>query len=115
MHPLTPAERRALRARAHPLHPVVMIGEAGLTPGVLSEIDNALKSHELIKVRVLAADRAERAALIGKICAALDASPVQHIGRILVVYRPRLESAESKPAPRRGRRQRYRPKRQFQN
>ena len=114
MKELTPAERRALRARAHHLHPVVLIGEAGLTPAVLGEIGTALKSHELIKVRVAAAGRAGRAAMIDEICAALDASPVQHIGKILVVFRPRPGAPASKPAPRRGGRPRYRPKRHFQ-
>ena len=115
MKELTPAERRALRARAHPLHPVIMVGEAGLTPAVISEIDRALKSLELIKIRVLGDDRNARAAMIEQICAALDASPVQHIGKILVVFRPRPESAEPKPAPRRGKKPRYRPKRHYQN
>ena len=115
MKELTPAERRALRARAHPLHPVIMIGGAGLTPAVLNEIDIALKSHELIKVRVPGADRSARGALIDKICAALGASPVQHIGKILVIFRPRPEPVEPKPVPRRGRRPKFRPKRHYQN
>ena len=115
MKELTPAERRALRARAHHLHPVIMIGEAGLTPAVLSEIDAALKSHELIKIRVLGDERERRKRLPGEICAALDASPVQRIGKILVVFRPRPEGAEPKPAPHRGKKPRFRPKRSFQH
>jgi RNA-binding protein len=115
MKELTPLERRALRGRAHALHPVVMIGEAGLTPAVLKEVDIALKSHELIKVRVLGDDRDLRASLIGEICAALDAAPVQQIGKILVVFRPRPEPAEPKPAPRPRRKPKFRPKRFFQN
>lgn len=112
---LTSAERRALRARAHHLHPVIMIGEAGLTPAVLKEIDIALKSHELIKIRVLGDDRARRKSLPGEICAALDASPVQQIGKMLVVFRPRPEEAEPRPVPRRGRKPRFRSKRSFQD
>lgn len=92
-----------------------MIGDAGLTPAVLSEVDAALKGHELIKIRVLGTDRAARAAMIGKICAALDASPVQHIGKILVVFRPRPEAPAPKPARPRGRQRRYLPKRHYQN
>src|SRR5262245_11567153 len=115
MNALTSAERRALRARAHALHPVVMIGEAGLTPAVLKEVDIALKSHELIKIRVLGDDRDLRASMIGEICAALDAAPVQQIGKILVVFRPRPEADEPKPAPRRPRKPKFRPKRFFQN
>jgi putative YhbY family RNA-binding protein len=115
MKELTPTERRALRARAHHLHPVIMIGEAGLTPAVLNEIDIALKGRELIKIRVLGDDRTARETQIGAICAALHASPVQHIGKILVVFRPRPEPAAPKPAPRRGRKRRHLPKRRFQN
>ena len=116
MKELTPTERRALRARAHHLHPVVMIGEAGVTPAVLHEIDLALKSHELIKVRVLGDDRQRRRHMPEAICAALDASPVQHIGKILVLFRPRPEDpdAPGKAAPRR-RKPAYRTKRSFQH
>jgi putative YhbY family RNA-binding protein len=88
---LTPAERRALRARAHHVHPVVIVGHHGLTPAVLHEIDVALLAHELIKVRVGSDDRSEREALLTRICAELDAAPVQHIGRLLVVFRPAPE------------------------
>jgi RNA-binding protein len=113
---LTPAERRGLRAQAHHLHPVIMIGEAGATPAVLKEIDIALKSHELIKIRVLGDDRERRSHLDDEICAALGASPVQHIGKILVLYRQRpVEPDAPKPAPRRGRRPKFRTKRSFQN
>ena len=115
MKELTPAERRALRARAHHLHPVVMIGEAGLTPAVLKEIDIALKSHELIKIRALGDDRGWRENLVAEICSALDASPVQHIGKVLVVFRPRPEQDTPKPVPRRGRKPKYHPKRSYQH
>jgi RNA-binding protein len=89
MNPLTPAERRALKARAHHLQPVVLIGEAGVTPAVLGEIDRALTSHELIKVRVPGESRAQRSELAEGICTQLDAATVQGIGRILVIFRPR--------------------------
>ncbi len=114
---LTPAERRALRARAHHLHPIVMIGEAGLTPAVLHEVDVALKSRELIKIRILGEDRERRGRLGEEICAALDAAEVQAIGKILVVFRPRPEEPADakKAAPRRPRKPRFRSKRSFQN
>src|SRR6185436_4937011 len=96
MKDLTPAERRALRARAHALHPIVMVGAAGLTPAVLREIDLALKSHELIKIRMLGDDRDARTAALERISSALDASPVQIIGKILVVFRP---APEPQPEP----------------
>ena len=86
---LSAIQRRDLKARAHALHPVVMIGDAGLTPAVLREIDVSLKSHELIKIRVFGDDREARTALIDDISNRLDAALVQHIGKILVIYRPR--------------------------
>lgn len=95
---LTPAARRALKARAHPLHPVVMISDAGLTPAVIKEIDVNLKSHELIKIRVMGSDRQQRQDLIAEICRTLDASPVQHIGKVLVIFRLRPEPGEKKTA-----------------
>jgi RNA-binding protein len=88
---LTPVERSALRAEAHGLKPVVMIGEAGLTPGVIKEIDLSLDSHGLIKVRVQGDDREARVAMYDTICADLEAAPVQHIGKLLVIYRPKKE------------------------
>lgn len=91
---LNAAQRRELKARAHPLHPVVMISDAGLTPSVLHEIDVNLKSHELIKIRVFGDDRATRAAMIDDISTKLDAALVQHIGKILVIYRPRPEDVQ---------------------
>ena len=88
METLTPAQRRALRAKAHQLHPVVTIGQHGLTPAVLREIDVNLKAHELIKIRVFEDVRAAREALMSEICASLDAAGVQHLGKLLIVWRP---------------------------
>ena len=73
---------------AHSLKPVVMIGAQGLTEAVISEAGRALAAHELIKVRVLGDDRAAREAWLQDICAALDAAPVQHIGKLLLLYKP---------------------------
>lgn len=92
MMTLNAAQRRELKARAHALNPVVMISDAGLTPSVLHEIDVSLKSHELIKIRVFGDDRAARAAMIDDISTKLDAALIQHIGKILVLYRPRPEA-----------------------
>lgn len=93
---LTSTERSTLRAEAHPLSPVVMIGDAGLTAAVLREIDAALNAHGLIKVRVFGDDREERIAIYETICDKLDAAPVQHIGKLLVLYRPRLETVKER-------------------
>lgn len=116
MKTLQPGERRALRARAHHLQPVVMISDAGLTSAVITEIDVNLKSHELIKIRVMGDDRLQRKNLIDEICSALDASPVQQIGKILVIFRPGPKADEKKP-PRRNkpRKQPRRTKRSYQN
>ena len=101
MKELNPVERRALKARAHSLHPVVSIAAKGLAPSVLAEIDTCLKSHELIKVRVFGAERNDREALMAAVCEQLDAAPVQHIGNILILYRekPVEETLAAAPAP----------------
>lgn len=98
MKPLTPAARRDLRAKAHHLDPVVTVGQHGLTPAVLHEIDVALLAHELVKVRVFNDEREEREAMLGQVCASLECAPVQHVGKILVVWRPNPD-AHPKPAP----------------
>jgi putative YhbY family RNA-binding protein len=84
---LTPAQRRAFRAQAHHLQPVVAIGQHGLTPSVLHEIDLALTKHELIKVRVFADDRGTRETLLATVCAELGCLAVQHLGKLLIIYR----------------------------
>jgi putative YhbY family RNA-binding protein len=93
---LTPTERSSLRAEAHSLSPVVIIGEAGLTPAVLKEIDASLNAHGLIKVRVFGDDREARIATYQTICDQLGAAPVQHIGKLLVVFRPKKEDPKER-------------------
>ena len=88
---LTPAERSALRSDAHALNPIVLIGEAGLSPAVLKEIDAGLNSHGLIKIRVFGDDREARITMYETICENLKAAPVQHIGKLLIIYRPQKE------------------------
>jgi RNA-binding protein len=106
MTTLTSAERRELRARAHTLHPVVSIGQHGITPSVLDAADVALKAHELIKIRVHSDDRAEREAMLARICDALGAAPVQHLGKLLIVFRPKPPEDPAEQAARRRERQR---------
>jgi RNA-binding protein len=93
---LTVIERQQLKARAHPLKPTVLIGNAGLTPAVLDEIDRTLKHHDLIKIRA-GGERSEREAMLQQICETLNAGAVQHIGKTLVVYRPLEDQPEKKP------------------
>ncbi len=95
---LSPVERRALKARAHALEPTVLVGSSGLTPAVTGEIDRSLAAHELIKVRVLGEDRNAREDILKRICDELAAAPIQHIGKILVVYRPK-PAVTAKPRP----------------
>lgn len=85
---LSSLERRDLRARAHNLNPVVSIAENCLTEAVLKEIDVNLNAHELIKIRVFGDSREDRLAYLEKICSELAAAPVQHIGKLLLVFRP---------------------------
>ena len=85
---LTPAQRKVHRAEAHHLDPVVMIGNDGLTAAVTREADAALKAHGLIKIRVLGDDRAAREAIYMQLADALNAAPIQHIGKLLVLWRP---------------------------
>lgn len=95
---LTPAERSELRSQAHALNPVVMIGESGLTPAIVKEADAALNAHGLIKIRVLGDDREARLSYYDTLCSELGAAPVQHIGKLLVLYRPKKDkSKEAKP------------------
>ena len=102
---LSIAERKVHRAEAHHLDPVVMIGNDGLTPAVKKEIDAALKAHGLIKVRVLGDDREQREAVYQELCDTLGAAPIQHIGKLLVLWRPKprkvkAEDEDRKPGPR---------------
>ena len=85
---LTPRERQHLTGRAHALEPVVHVGHNALTDAVAAEIDRALTTHELIKIRVDAPDRDTRAELCDAIAARMDAAEVQRVGKILVLWRP---------------------------
>lgn len=97
MDELTPQQRRELRAKAHHLHPVVSIGQHGLTPQVLNEIDVALTAHALIKIRVHSDDRDAREAMLAGIATQLHAAPVQHLGKLLIVWRERDEEEGEAP------------------
>jgi RNA-binding protein len=109
---ITSDQRRALRARAHAINPVVAISQNGLSEAVLQEISTSLVSHELIKIRVFSDDREVREQYLATICEQLGAAPVQHIGKLLVIWRP---SPDAKPAAaRRGRSEPRRSKRSFQ-
>ena len=94
---LSPAQRKEQRALAHHLDPVVMIGSDGLTAAVKKEVEAGLNAHGLIKVRILSDDRAAREAIFHALADELDAAPIQHIGKLLVLWRP-LPAKEHVPA-----------------
>ncbi|ANE54622.1 MULTISPECIES: ribosome assembly RNA-binding protein YhbY [Methylomonas] len=83
---MNPIQKKKLKAQAHALNPVVIIGQAGLTEAVLKEINVALDAHELIKIKIRA-ERDERAVISEQICAETKAELIQSIGQIAVVYR----------------------------
>lgn len=92
---LTPAQRKDHRAQAHHLDPVVMIGADGLTAAVKKEVDAALNAHGLIKVRMFSDDRAAREAAFLALADELGAAPIQHIGKLLVLWRPLPDKART--------------------
>jgi RNA-binding protein len=89
---LSPSARKLHRAQAQHLRPVVMVGTDGLSEAVTREVDAALNAHGLIKVRAMVDDRAARERMLQGLAVRLGAAAVQHIGKLLVLWRP-------KPAP----------------
>lgn len=113
---ISTAQRRELKAEAHSLNPVVTIADNGLSPSVLKEIDHSLNIHGLIKIRVVSDERELRETYLAEICHALGAAAVQHIGKLLVVWRPKLEVKVDKSGKASARRKAPRQlKRNFQN
>ena len=92
---LSPAERQRLRSQAHHLKAVILIGRQGLTPAVIQEIDQALTAHQLIKVKWTEGSRQDRDTALDQVCDTLQAMPVQHIGKQLVLWRPNPETHEA--------------------
>ena len=90
---ITSRQRSALRAAAHPLRPVVLIGDNGLTETVIKEIDRGLHAHELIKVRVAGDDREARVQMFDQICETLACAPIHHLGKMLILFRPGKKQA----------------------
>ena len=84
---LTEKQLRFLRGKAHALRPVVMLGNKGLTDNIVAETAQALRDHELIKVRVRAGDRAQREALLTQLVARTASTLVARIGHVAVLYR----------------------------
>src|SRR5258706_16162457 len=99
--PVKSSRRSELRAEAHKLSPVVIIGDKGLTDAVIAEVDRSLKTHELIKVRAGTEDREARRTWMATICEKVGAEAIQQIGKVLVLYREnpkeKLDSRRSLP------------------
>ncbi len=89
-------ERQILRARAHALKPVVMIGAHGVTDGVVAELEVALNAHELIKVRLPSVPHDQRDAMTQTLAETGHADIIGRVGRMLILYRPRPESARKR-------------------
>lgn len=92
MNKLTPKDRSQLRAQAHKLQPVVIIGQNGATDAVLQEIDRALTDHELVKIKVPGQERDTKHALAEEICLKSNAKLISVIGRVLIIYRKNLKA-----------------------
>jgi RNA-binding protein len=88
---VNPIDRKKLKTQAHNLKPVVMVGQAGLTEAVFSEINLALDSHELIKVKIRSSDRLLRQQICTEMCTKTNAELIQKIGQIVVIYRKKAK------------------------
>jgi putative YhbY family RNA-binding protein len=86
---LSAAERKELKARAHKLEPVVLIGAQGLSDEVVHEVERALRAHELIKLRAPGLEREAREQALKTLCERTRAEAVQHVGKVFVMYRKR--------------------------
>jgi RNA-binding protein len=85
--PLTEPQRKHLRRLGHDRDPVVLVGQGGISPNLIAELDRALKDHELVKVRARVGDRATRDAILLELAASTGAELVQRIGHVALYYR----------------------------
>ena len=90
------ALRQDLRAQAHHLNAVILIGQHGLTPAIITEIDRALNAHELIKIKWKDSEKDDRAQALDTLCQTLQAEPIAHIGKQLIIWRANPQ--QEKPA-----------------
>ena len=88
-------QKKYLRGLAHHLNPVIIIGQNGLSDGLMNELESTLDHHELIKIRIAAGDRDERREIMDAVCKATGAELVQAIGRVFVIYRPNPDRKDS--------------------
>ncbi len=88
---LTSKQRKALKSKAHHLNPVIRVGQNGISEGVIQETDNALSTHELIKVQIQHSDREERLKGGALLAEKTGAELVHHIGKVFILYRAKEE------------------------
>ncbi len=93
---LSESQKKFLRGLGHQLKPLILVGDAGLTESLLTEFESTLNHHELIKVRVRAAGRDDRDAMIDQLCQSSSAHLIQRIGNVALLYRPNLEKKADK-------------------
>jgi len=91
---LSKSQKKYLRKRGHQLNPVILVADSGLSKTVLQEFDSTIAHHELIKVRIRAADRKSRDAMINELCQKGSADLIQRIGNIALIYRANLDSTK---------------------
>src|SRR5882757_1382709 len=91
---LTEEQKKHLRRLGHPLSPIVMLGNAGLTPGVMKELERALTDHELVKVSARIGDRSARDAALDDLAKQTSSEIVQRIGNVGLFYRRNTEIAK---------------------
>ncbi|MDC9726540.1 MAG: ribosome assembly RNA-binding protein YhbY [Candidatus Thioglobus sp.] len=87
MTKLTNNQKKFLRSKGHSLKPVVMMGQHGLSEGVLAELESSLETHELLKIKVRSDDREDKQRVINEIIEVTGAHLVQVIGNVMVIYR----------------------------
>jgi RNA-binding protein len=85
--PLNEPQRKFLRRLGHDRNPVVLVGQGGLSPNLIAELDRALRDHELVKVRARVGDRAERDAILDELASSTQSELVQRIGHVALYYR----------------------------
>ena len=89
--PLTPKQKQTLKAQAHALHPIVLIGNNGFTDNVKKEIETGLEAHELIKIRMQQTDRESRKETFKMICDTVHAEAIQLVGKVGILFKRKFE------------------------
>jgi RNA-binding protein len=85
--PLTEPQKKYLRRLGHDRNPIVLVGQNGVSPNLIAELDRALHDHELVKVRARVGDRDERDAILAELAASTRSELVQRIGHVALYYR----------------------------